>query len=81
MNRGHDEPERWRPKAKPEEKRYFSVRASAGAVIPAPFYLDNRMHDLRLERFLKHERRDRFQLVVMMHAAEMRAADDTMRGR
>jgi hypothetical protein len=39
------------------------------------------MHDLRLERFLKHERRDRFQLVVMMQAAETRAADDTMRGR
>jgi len=58
-----------------------SVRASSGAVIPAPFYLDNRMHDLRLERFLKHERRDRFQLVVMMQAAETRAADDTMRGR
>ena len=33
----------------------FFGKGQCGSCHPAPFYLDNRMHDLRLERFLKHE--------------------------
>jgi cytochrome c peroxidase len=33
----------------------FFGKARCGTCHPAPFYLDNRMHDLRLERFLKGE--------------------------
>jgi cytochrome c peroxidase len=33
----------------------FFGKGQCGTCHPAPFYLDNRMHDLRIERFLKHE--------------------------
>jgi cytochrome c peroxidase len=33
----------------------FFGKANCAACHPAPFYLDNQMHDLRLERFLKDE--------------------------
>lgn len=36
------------------EKLFFG-KAQCGSCHPAPFYLDNRMHDLRLERFLRDE--------------------------
>ena len=36
------------------EKIFFN-KGQCGNCHPAPFYLDNRMHDLRLERFLKDE--------------------------
>jgi cytochrome c peroxidase len=36
------------------EKLFFG-KAQCGVCHPAPFYLDNQMHDLHLERFLKNE--------------------------
>jgi cytochrome c peroxidase len=45
-------------KASPSELRgeeIFTGKGQCAACHPAPFYLDNRMHDLRLERFLKSE--------------------------
>jgi len=36
------------------EKLFFG-KGQCGSCHPAPFYLDNRLHDLRLERFLKNE--------------------------
>jgi cytochrome c peroxidase len=45
-------------KASPSELRgeeIFFGKGQCSTCHPAPFYLDNRMHDLRLERFLKHE--------------------------
>jgi cytochrome c peroxidase len=36
-------------------EQVFFGKGQCGACHPAPFYLDNRMHDLRLERFLKNE--------------------------
>ena len=39
------------------EKLFFG-KAQCAVCHPAPFYLDNQMHDLHLERFLKHEAGD-----------------------
>jgi cytochrome c peroxidase len=39
------------------EKLFFG-KAQCATCHPAPFYLDNQMHDLHLERFLKHEAGD-----------------------
>ncbi|HWE37046.1 MAG TPA: cytochrome B6 [Isosphaeraceae bacterium] len=39
------------------EKLFFG-KAQCSACHPAPFYLDNQMHDLHLERFLSHEAGD-----------------------
>jgi cytochrome c peroxidase len=39
------------------EKLFFG-KAQCSVCHPAPFYLDNNMHDLRLERFLKNEAGD-----------------------
>jgi cytochrome c peroxidase len=39
------------------EKLFFG-KARCGECHPAPFYLDNKMHDLKLERFLKYEAGD-----------------------
>jgi cytochrome c peroxidase len=36
-------------------EQLFFGKGQCGSCHPAPFYLDNRMHDLRLERFLKDE--------------------------
>lgn len=36
------------------EKLFFG-KAQCGSCHPAPFYLDNRLHDLHLERFIKDE--------------------------
>jgi cytochrome c peroxidase len=46
------------PKATESERRgekLFFGKAQCAACHPAPFYLDNQMHDLHLERFLKDE--------------------------
>jgi cytochrome c peroxidase len=37
------------------EKLFFGSKAQCSTCHPAPFYLDNQMHDLHLERFLKNE--------------------------
>ena len=50
-----------RTKATPSELRgekLFFGKAQCGVCHPAPFYLDNQMHDLHLERFLKSEAGD-----------------------
>jgi cytochrome c peroxidase len=39
------------------EKLFFG-KAQCSACHPAPYYLDNKMHDLHLERFLKDEAGD-----------------------
>jgi cytochrome c peroxidase len=39
-------------------ERLFFGKAQCSVCHPAPFYLDNQMHDLRLERFLKGEAGD-----------------------
>jgi cytochrome c peroxidase len=39
------------------EKLFFG-KAQCAVCHPAPFYLDNQMHDLHLERFLQHESGD-----------------------
>jgi cytochrome c peroxidase len=36
-------------------EQVFFGKAQCGTCHPAPFYLDNRMHDLRVERFIKNE--------------------------
>jgi cytochrome c peroxidase len=54
---GHLDP----AKATPEELRgeqLFFGKAQCASCHPAPMYLDNQMHDLRLERFLKGEAGD-----------------------
>jgi cytochrome c peroxidase len=48
-------------KATPAELRgekLFFGKAQCSVCHPAPFYLDNQMHDLHLERFFKHEAGD-----------------------
>ena len=48
-------------KATPSElagERLFFGKAQCSVCHPAPFYLDNQMHDLHLERFLKNEAGD-----------------------
>jgi cytochrome c peroxidase len=39
------------------EKLFFG-KAQCSTCHPAPFYLDDKMHDLHVERFLKHEAGD-----------------------
>ena len=39
-------------------ERLFFGKAQCSVCHPAPFYLDNQMHDLHVERFLKHEAGD-----------------------
>jgi cytochrome c peroxidase len=36
-------------------EQVFFGKGQCGSCHPAPFYLDNRMHDLRIERFVKNE--------------------------
>jgi hypothetical protein len=39
-------------------ERLFFGKAQCSTCHPAPFYLDNQMHDLHIERFLKDEAGD-----------------------
>ena len=54
---GHLDPQRATESEVRGEKLFFG-RAQCAACHPAPFYLDNQMHDLQLERFLSGEAGD-----------------------
>ena len=51
---GHLDPEKATPAELQGEKLFFG-KAQCAVCHPAPFYLDNDMHDLHLERFMKDE--------------------------
>jgi cytochrome c peroxidase len=54
---GHLDPEKATEGERRGEKLFFG-KAQCAVCHPAPFYLDNQMHDLHLERFLKGEAGD-----------------------
>jgi cytochrome c peroxidase len=54
---GHLDPQRATQSESRGEKLFFG-KAQCAACHPAPFYLDNEMHDLHLERFLRDEAGD-----------------------
>jgi cytochrome c peroxidase len=54
---GHLDPARATPQELSGEKLFFG-KAQCSACHPAPFYLDNQMHDLHVERFLRDEAGD-----------------------
>ena len=54
---GHLDPEKATPSELAGEKLFFG-KAQCATCHPAPFYLDNDMHDLHVERFLKDEAGD-----------------------
>jgi len=54
---GHLDPARATPQELSGEKLFFG-KAQCSACHPAPFYLDNQMHDLHVERFLHDESGD-----------------------
>jgi cytochrome c peroxidase len=54
---GHLDPAKATPAELRGEKLFFG-KAQCAVCHPAPFYLDNQMHDLHVERFLKHEAGD-----------------------
>lgn len=54
---GHLDPDKATPGELRGEKLFFG-KAQCAECHPAPFYLDNQMHDLHLERFLKNEAGD-----------------------
>jgi cytochrome c peroxidase len=54
---GHLDPEKSTESELRGEKLFFG-KAQCAVCHPAPFYLDNQMHDLHLERFLKDEAGD-----------------------
>lgn len=54
---GHLDADRATPSELRGEKLFFG-KAQCSACHPAPFYLDNNMHDLHIERFLKSEAGD-----------------------
>jgi cytochrome c peroxidase len=54
---GHLDPDKATPAELRGEKLFFE-KAQCSVCHPAPFYLDNNMHDLHVERFLKDEAGD-----------------------
>ncbi|HWB13614.1 MAG TPA: cytochrome B6 [Pirellulales bacterium] len=54
---GHLDPDKATPAELRGEKLFFG-KAQCSVCHPAPFYLDNNMHDLHVERFLKDEAGD-----------------------